>query len=175
MMNSIKDRTTPNNIRKLKSNDVFVFGTNEDGFHGAGAAGLAFRGNSDNNWRNDDFFIRAMNSDIDSKNRIGKWAVYGISRGFMIGIEGKSYGIVTIETPSKKRSVSLGDINNQVEKFIEFTKSMKSHTFLVTEIGCNYAGYTVDEIAPLFIKCINIDNIKLPNSFWSYYSMMKIL
>jgi hypothetical protein len=34
-------RITPNNITKLKPNEIFVFGSNESGIHGAGAAKLA--------------------------------------------------------------------------------------------------------------------------------------
>lgn len=37
----VKDRITPDDIRKLKGNEVFVFGSNEKGFHGAGAARYA--------------------------------------------------------------------------------------------------------------------------------------
>ena len=33
---------TPENITKLKENEVFVFGSNEAGIHGAGAAKLAY-------------------------------------------------------------------------------------------------------------------------------------
>ena len=37
----MKSRTTPTWITDLKSNEVFVFGSNLGGFHGAGAARLA--------------------------------------------------------------------------------------------------------------------------------------
>jgi hypothetical protein len=39
----MENRVTENLITSLNSNEVFVFGSNEDGFHGAGAAGFAFR------------------------------------------------------------------------------------------------------------------------------------
>ena len=35
-------KTTPENIQSLKENEVFVFGSNLAGVHGAGAADLAF-------------------------------------------------------------------------------------------------------------------------------------
>ena len=35
-------RFTPENISHLENNEVFVFGSNESGIHGAGAAKLAF-------------------------------------------------------------------------------------------------------------------------------------
>jgi hypothetical protein len=36
-------RFTPNNITDLAPNEIFVFGSNEAGIHGAGAAKLAFK------------------------------------------------------------------------------------------------------------------------------------
>lgn len=36
-------RTTPTNITKLNPQEIFVFGSNEAGIHGAGAARQAFR------------------------------------------------------------------------------------------------------------------------------------
>ena len=38
-----EDRTTPENIQSLKDNEVFVFGSNESGIHGLGAAKTAMR------------------------------------------------------------------------------------------------------------------------------------
>jgi len=38
-------------ITTLASNEVFVFDSNESGFHGAGAAGFAFSGTCANDWR----------------------------------------------------------------------------------------------------------------------------
>lgn len=38
-----KDRITPPNILKLKRNEIFVFGSNESGVHGAGAANIAYK------------------------------------------------------------------------------------------------------------------------------------
>jgi len=39
----MKDRTTPIYISKLGSNEVFVFGSNESGRHGKGAAKMAMK------------------------------------------------------------------------------------------------------------------------------------
>jgi hypothetical protein len=36
-------RTTPDNISSLESNEIFVFGSNRKGIHGAGAARLAYK------------------------------------------------------------------------------------------------------------------------------------
>lgn len=37
------DRITPKKIEDLEKNQVFVFGSNESGIHGAGAANLAYK------------------------------------------------------------------------------------------------------------------------------------
>lgn len=41
-MINYEDRITPENIDRLYGNEVFVFGSNESGIHGAGAAHLAW-------------------------------------------------------------------------------------------------------------------------------------
>jgi len=41
-------------------------------------------------------------------------------------------------------------IKPYVDEFIEFAEKHPSKTFLVTEIGCGIAGFTVGEIAPLY-------------------------
>ena len=38
-------------------------------------------------------------------------------------------------------------------------------TFLVTRIGCGIAGFSDDEIAPLFREAIDVENIILPQEF----------
>ncbi|MGN0051458.1 MAG: transcriptional regulator, partial [Prevotella sp.] len=38
--------------------------------------------------------------------------------------------------------------------------------FLVTRIGCGIAGFSPDEIAPLFAEAAEVENISLPDDFW---------
>jgi hypothetical protein len=38
-------------------------------------------------------------------------------------------------------------------------------TFLVTRIGCGIAGFTAQQIAPLFLKVIDLENVILPKDF----------
>ena len=49
-----------------------------------------------------------------------------------------------------------------------FAKEHPELKFLVTEIGCGIAGFTVKEIAPLFKKALieDMENIFLPESFY---------
>lgn len=109
-------RLTPKVIERLAEGEVFVFGTNASGFHGAGSAGLAFRGEARNTWREDKFFLRAMSSPAGSIERVGRWAVFGQSRGLMLGTEGMSFGIETIRRPGLKRSTPLFEIEAQLSE-----------------------------------------------------------
>ena len=119
-------------VKSLEENEIFVFGSNEAGLHGKGAAKLAL--------------------------------VWGAKRGQGIGLYGKTYGIPTKD--DKIRTLSLGKISKYVNEFIEFARENTHLIFLVTEIGCGLAGYTPDNIAPLFENCKNIENIHFPESFW---------
>ena len=154
---------TPENITKLEHNEVFVFGSNLTGFHGAGAAGLACRGDAKNTWRQDPWFLKAMKAPAGSPDRIGKWAVYGVGRGYQVGKEGASYGIDTIKFPGQKRSTPLSDIQQQLEDLAAFAHSHPEMIFLVTKIGSALAGYTVDEMRSVFVKVTTFpDNVILP-------------
>ena len=53
-------------------------------------------------------------------------------------------------------------IRPYVDEFIWFAKQHPELTFLVTRIGCGIAGFTDDEISPLFKEAHEVDNIVLP-------------
>lgn len=57
-------------------------------------------------------------------------------------------------------------IIDYINKFIKFAKENKDLIFLVTEIGCGYAGYKPKDIAPLFKQCEYLENVYLPQRFW---------
>jgi hypothetical protein len=109
-------------IKALGENQVFVFGSNSAGFHGAGSAGLACRGESKNTWRTDPWFLNAMKSPRGSHARVGKWATYGEARGFQCGTDGKSYAIITIVRPGQRRSYPLEKIQEQIKELFEFAE-----------------------------------------------------
>jgi len=56
-----------------------------------------------------------------------------------------------------------------------FSLSKPNLKFLVTEIVCGIAGFTVEQIEPLFNKAIdeNIENIFLPESFYKILTKEK--
>jgi hypothetical protein len=68
---------------------------------------------------------------------------FGAIMGQGVGLQGQSYAIPTMQG-------GVETIKPYVDEFIEFAKEHKNLTFLVTRIGCGIAGFTDDEISPLF-------------------------
>lgn len=157
-------------ITSLNPNQVFVFGSNATGFHGAGAAGLAFRGTAENTWRTDKKFRAAMLHDSE-EFRIGKWAVFGVSRGLQKGTEGMSYAICTILKPGVKRSMPIYGITLQFVRLIDCARQNPSLEFLMTEVGSSHAGYTREEMLGAWeaatIRFARLPaNLKIPENFY---------
>ena len=133
-------------LQSLAPDEVFVFGSNATGFHGAGAAGLACRGDAANTWRRDPWFQLAMNAAAGAQERVGQWAIFGVSRGYQAGVRGRSYAIETIARPGARRSTSLREIYSQLVELVTFARSRPGDTFLITDLGEGYAGYTREEM-----------------------------
>ena len=53
-----------------------------------------------------------------------------------------------------------------VQEFIDFAAAHPELHFLVTPIGCGIAGFTAEQIAPLFRGALTHSNISLPESFY---------
>lgn len=137
-MINVDNRITPDNIEKIKPFEIFVFGSNLRGIHGAGSAKFAF------------------------ENRLTS---YGKYYGLTLNNNKGAFAIPTkglnIET------LSLDWIKYFIDNFIQESKKDKSFKFLVTKIGCGLAGYKPEQIAPLFKTCLYLDNIHLPKDFWN--------
>ena len=89
------------------------------------------------------------------------WLAYkrfGAVWGQGVGLQGQSYGIPTMQG-------GVETIRPYVDEFIAFAKVHPELTFLVTKIGCGIAGFSVEEIAPLFSEAIDVENILLPRDF----------
>ncbi|MDR1180618.1 MAG: hypothetical protein LBL13_01370, partial [Bacteroidales bacterium] len=52
-----------------------------------------------------------------------------------------------------------------IDEFIDFAKEHPEKFFYVTRIGCGIAGFSDEEIAPLFKKASTLSNVCLPESF----------
>ena len=53
-----------------------------------------------------------------------------------------------------------------VNRFTGYAKEHPKLKFLVTPIGCGIAGYSPEEIAPMFKEAAALENVYLPISFW---------
>lgn len=111
-------------ISRLREGEVFVFGSNSAGAHGAGAARTA-------------------------------WKKFGAVWGEGHGHHGSSYAIDTMS--------GLSELSAEIERFCDYARTRPDLSFLVTEIGCGIAGYSAEQVAPLFSSAP--DNVKLPASF----------
>ena len=80
---------------------------------------------------------------------------FGAIMGQGVGLQGQSYGIPTMQG-------GVETIRPYVDEFIQFAKEHPTLTFLVTRIGCGIAGFTDEEISPLFEKAHDVENIVLP-------------
>ena len=80
---------------------------------------------------------------------------FGAIMGQGVGLQGQSYAIPTMQG-------GVETIKPYVDEFIQFAKENKNLTFFVTRIGCGIAGFTDDEISPLFEKAHDVENIVLP-------------
>jgi hypothetical protein len=115
-----KDGTLPQN------REVFVFGSNLAGIHGAGAARVAY-------------------------HKFGaKWGIVGGGGHNLTPqtILGGSYPI-----PTKDQNIitlPLDEIKPYVDDFIKFTQSYPEYGYFVTRVGCGLAGYRDEQIAPMF-------------------------
>lgn len=71
------------------------------------------------------------------------------------GLQGDSYAIPTME--------GIESLRAAVARFLAFAATHPELTFLLTPVGTGIAGYTVEQIAPLFR--VNMPNLHLPRVF----------
>ena len=83
---------------------------------------------------------------------------FGAVWGKGVGIQGQSYAIPTMQG-------GVDTIKPYVDDFIELAREWDQTTFYVTRIGCGIAGFTDEEIAPLFKEALKLYNVRLPKSF----------
>lgn len=128
------------NISKLNDKEVFVFGSNDQGYHASGAARVAMD-------------------------------VFGAKIGIGIGFcNEKTYGIPTVIWTGSRGVADLNYIQEHVNNFYGDALKNPDLKFLVTQIGCGIAGYTAEQIAPLFNKFyLNpLPNVFFPEKWVNY-------
>lgn len=87
--------------------------------------------------------------------------IYGAKYGQGSGMQGRSYAIPTKD--EKLKTLSLDLICAYVREFIVFAATYHEMTFCVTRIGCGLAGYSDEDIAPMFKHAP--ENCKLPKGW----------
>lgn len=115
---------------KTANGEIFVFGSNLAGRHGAGSAFHAYR-----------------------------W--FGACAGVGVGLHGHSYAIPTKD--ERLQSLSLKIIEPFAQRFVEYARAMPHLTFRLVAIGCGLAGYTPEQMAPMFTNAPG--NVIMPNEF----------
>lgn len=83
---------------------------------------------------------------------------FGAVPGQGVGMQGQSYAIPTMHG-------GIDEIKPYVDEFINLAREWDQTTFYVTRIGCGIAGFTDEEIAPLFDEAFDLYNVRLPESF----------
>ena len=83
---------------------------------------------------------------------------FGAVWGQGVGLQGQSYAIPTMPG-------GVETIKPYVDEFVSFAAEHKEYKFLVTRIGCGIAGFTPDEVAPLFVGALDLENVILPQDF----------
>lgn len=86
---------------------------------------------------------------------------YGAVLGVGRGLTGRSYAIPTKD--ASLHTLPLDSVRMYVNEFITYARNSNHMQFMLTPIGCGLAGYTADQIAPMFRNAP--PNVFLPNEF----------
>ena len=138
-------RITPNEIKSLKSNEVFVFGSNVQGEHVGGAAKFAY-----------DKFGAIMGEGVGFQGQ--SYAIPTCVR--FSALNGNRFTM-----PFK----SANEIKPYVNSLECDVKYFTNKRFYVTKIGCGIAGFSIEDIARLFEPLKKYKNVYLPIEFWEEY------
>jgi len=83
---------------------------------------------------------------------------FGAEWGVGEGLTGQCYALPTMEG-------GVDYIAGKVQNFIACVKEHPELKFYVTKIACGIAGFSVEEIGPLFADAIGMENVILPKEF----------
>ena len=90
---------------------------------------------------------------------------FGAVMGKGVGFKGRTYAIPTKD--ENIRTMPIEAIEPYVKQFIDYASKNQHLTFLVSKIGCGLAGYSPEDIAPLFEDALLYPNIVLPEEFFN--------
>lgn len=122
---------------------VFVFGSNEAGHHGAGAAYYAHQ---------------------------HRGARYGCGYGHTMDPCKRELQSFAIPTKDRfiRKTLSLANIRAYVWGFLAYASGRPDLDFQVTCIGCGLAGLSHENVAPLFLEAVNLPNVYF-DTLWAPY------
>ena len=122
--------------------EIFVFGSNLAGRHGAGAA-------------------------LTARQYYG--AVYGQGAGLQgnsYAIPTKDFRLRSLPLAQIQEYV-----RRFIVFVYSCNLQNKDYFFKITAIGCGLAGYTLEQIAPFFEKLLYVENVSLPEQFLEIYKV----
>jgi len=88
---------------------------------------------------------------------------FGARYGVGEGRTGHCYALPTKRTPYERMTIQ--ELRTHVDRFLEHAREHTTNSFVLVEIGCRLAGFTVAEVAPLFRAALDMPNVFLPHSF----------
>jgi hypothetical protein len=91
--------------------------------------------------------------------------MYGAEWGVAEGRTGNSYALPTVQADIAG-PMPLADIAQAVDRFLHHAATHPEDCFFVTRVGCVLAGYTNDDIAPMFRDAPS--NCSLPQPWQPY-------
>ena len=146
-------------ITHLDTKDIFTFGSNLNGFHGAGSAGFATFGVSGNRWRD-------FNYQSKPDGWRGLWTVKGHHEGLQHGTHGWSYALPTVTRPGAKRSRSVSQISASIKQLYVVAERNPTWRFLIAfGTGHSLNGYSNQELADMFSHTTITSNIVFEINF----------
>ena len=83
---------------------------------------------------------------------------FGAIWGQGVGMQGQSYAIPTMHG-------GVDVIKPYVDEFIAYAREHQEMFFYVTRIGCGIAGFSEEDMAPLFRDALDLSNVALPKDF----------
>lgn len=88
---------------------------------------------------------------------------WGAKWGEPDGIQGQTYALPTMDIYFKP--LDLDTVKRNVIVLLACVQNHKREHFLITKVGCGIAGFTIEQIAPLFKDFTVLHNCSLPKEF----------
>lgn len=115
--------------------------------------------------RDDEVFVFGSNARGMHAGGAARQAVehFGAIMGQAKGLQGQSYGVVTLDENMQR--VSLAYIGEQLQELNAFARCNRDKVFLLTLIGCGIAGFSITEIRSVCAKVRWESNVVVPLEF----------